>query len=128
MGERVIGQGGSDMNIYVGNLPLELTEDELRQAFSVFGQVKSVNIMDDRDIRSGQPYGYGFVEMALESEGKTAIISLIGKTIKGRVIEVIESLGFTGRTDGKSIDSRRGNRFNRLSRQRSNRNRLYGSL
>ncbi len=113
------------MNIYVGNLPLELTEDELRQEFSVFGQVKSVNIMDDRDIGSGQPCGYGFVEMSLEAEGKTAIISLIGKTIKGRVIEVIESLGFTGRTDGKPTDSRRGNRFNRLSRQRSNRNRLY---
>jgi RNA recognition motif-containing protein len=111
------------MNIYVGNLSLELTEDELRQEFSAFGQVKSVNIMDDRDIGSGQPHGYGFVEMPLESEGKTAIISLIGKTIKGRPIEVIESLCFTGHTDGKSNDSRRGNRFNRI-RQRSNRTKL----
>ena len=111
------------MNIYVGNLSLELTEDELRQEFSAFGQVKSVNIMNDRDIGSGQPRGYGFVEMPLESEGKAAITSLIGKTIKGREIEVIESLCFSGNTDGKSIDSRRGNRFNRI-RQRSNRNKL----
>jgi RNA recognition motif-containing protein len=114
---------GPDMNIHVGNLSLELTEDELRQEFAVFGQVKSVNIMNDRDIDSGQPRGYGFVEMPLESEGKAAIISLTGKTIKGREIEVIESLCFSGHTDGKSIDSRRGSRFNRI-RQRSNRNKL----
>jgi RNA recognition motif-containing protein len=114
---------GSGMNIYVGNLPLELTEDELRQEFAVFGQVKSVNIMNDRDIGSGQPRGYGFVEMPLESEGEAAIISLTGKTLKGREIEVIESLCFSGHTDGEPIDSRRGSRFNRI-RQRSNRNKL----
>jgi RNA recognition motif-containing protein len=111
------------MNIYVGNLSLELTEGELRKEFSAFGQVKSVNIMNDLDIGSGQPRGYGFVEMPLESEGSAAVASLIGKTIKGRAIEVIESLCFTGHTDGKSNDSRRGNRFNR-KRQRSNRNKL----
>jgi RNA recognition motif-containing protein len=111
------------MNIYVGNLPLELTEDELRQEFSAFGQVKSVNIMNDRDIGSGQPRGYGFVEMPLESEGSAAVASLTGKTIKGREIEVIESLCFSGHTDVESIDSRRGSRFNRI-RQRSNRNKL----
>ena len=114
---------GSDTNIHVGNLPLELTEDELRQEFAVFGQVQSVNIMNDRDISSGQPRGYGFVEMTLESEVKAAIISLTDKTIKGRKIEVIESLCFSGHTDGESIDSRRGSRFNRI-RQRSNRNKL----
>jgi RNA recognition motif-containing protein len=114
---------GSDMNIYVGNLPLELTEDELRREFAVFGQVKSVNLMNDSDIGSGQPCGYGFVEMPLESEGKAAIISLTGKTIKGREIEVIESLCFSGHTDGSSTDGRRGHRFNRM-RQRSNRNKL----
>ena len=111
------------MNIYVGNLPLELTEDELRQEFVVFGQVKSVNIMNDRDIGSGQPCGYGFVEMPLESEGRAAVTGLIDKTIKGRGIKVIESLCFSGHTDSKSIDRRRGNRFNRI-RQRSNRNKL----
>ncbi len=111
------------MNIYVGNLSLELTEDELWKEFSAFGQVKSVNIMNDRDIGSGQPCGYGFVEMPLESEGSAAVASLMGKTIKGRAIEVIESLCFSGHTDGKSNDSRRGNRFNRI-RQRISRNKL----
>jgi RNA recognition motif-containing protein len=111
------------MNIFVGNLPLELTEDELRNEFSAFGQVKSVNIMNDRDIGSGQPCGYGFVEMVLESEGSAAVTGLRGKTIKGRVIEVIESLCFSGRTEGKSLDSRRGSRFNRV-KQRNSRNKL----
>jgi RNA recognition motif-containing protein len=111
------------MNIYVGNLPLELTEDELREEFSVFGQVKSANIMNDRDIGSGQPCGYGFVEMALEYEGRTAVTSLRGKTIKGRIIEVIESLCFSGNTDKESFDSRRGSRFNRI-RQRDGRKKV----
>ena len=111
------------MNIYVGNLPLELTEDELRKEFSVFGQVKSVHIMNDNDIGSGQPCGYGFVEMALEPEGSAAVTSLKGKTIRGRVIEVIESLCFSGSEDKKSFDSRRGSRFNRVI-QRETRKKL----
>jgi RNA recognition motif-containing protein len=111
------------MNIYVGNLPLDFTEDELRQEFSAFGQVKSVNIMNDRDIGSGQPCGYGFVEMPLESEGSAAVAGIKGKTIKGREIEVIEALCFSGHTDKKSVDSRRGSHFNRI-RQRSTRNKL----
>lgn len=111
------------MNIYVGNLPLDLTEDELRKEFSIFGQVKSANIMNDRDISSGQPCGYGFVEMVLEYEGRAAVASIRGKTIRGRVIEVIESLCFSGNTDKKSFDSRRGSRFNRIQ-QRDNRKKL----
>jgi RNA recognition motif-containing protein len=111
------------MNIFVGNLPLELTEDELRDEFSAFGQVKSVNIMNDRDIGSGQPCGYGFVEMVLESEGTAAIAGLGGKTIRGRTIEVIESLCFSDHVEGKSLDGRRGSRFNRM-RQRSIRGKL----
>ena len=109
------------MNIYVGNLPLELTEDELRKEFSVFGQVKSVNIMNDRDIGSGQPCGYGFVEMAVESEAVSAVTGITGTTIKGRVVEVIESLCFSGNIDKKTCDSRRGSRFNRV-KQRDTRN------
>jgi RNA recognition motif-containing protein len=118
---------GSTMNIFVGNLPLELTEDEIRTEFLVFGQVKSVNIMNDKDIGSGQQCGYGFVEMTLESEGTTAVASLKGKKIGGRVIEVIQALCFSGDADRKSIDSRRGNRFNRI-KQRANRNKLHHYL
>jgi RNA recognition motif-containing protein len=114
------------MNIFIGNLPLEFTENELRNEFSAFGQVNSVNIMNDRDIGSGQQRGYGFVEMDLELEGKAAVIGLKGKIIKGRVIEVIESLCFSGHKQGQSLDSRRGSRFNRI-KQRSVKNR-YNSL
>jgi RNA recognition motif-containing protein len=106
------------MNIFVGNLPLELTEDELRSEFSAFGQVNSVNIMNDRDIGSGQQCGYGFIAMELESEGIAAITGLNGKKMKGRMIQVIESLSFSGNTPGKLLDSRRGSRFNRM-KQRS---------
>jgi RNA recognition motif-containing protein len=105
------------MNIFVGNLPLELTEDELKNEFSAFGQVNSVNIMNDRDIGSGQQHGYGFVAMELESEGKAAITGLNGTRIKGRIIEVIESLSFSGNTPGNLADSRRGSRFNRTQQK-----------
>ena len=57
------------MNIYVGNLSLETTEDELRKQFTEFGEVISVTIMDDKYIGSGQTRGYGYVEMASKSEG-----------------------------------------------------------
>ena len=78
------------MNIFVGNLSRELTEEELRQEFVAFGQVTSVNIVKDR--YSGQPRGYGFVEMPSKSEGGVAIDSLNGKTLKDRALDVIEAL------------------------------------
>ena len=51
------------MNIYVGNLSLEVTAEELRQEFIPFGRVTSISIMNDKYIGSGQPRGYGFVKM-----------------------------------------------------------------
>ncbi len=68
------------MNIYVGNLSLETTEDDLRKEFIEFGDVISVTIMNDKYIGSGQPRGYGYVEIASKSEGATAIANLEGKT------------------------------------------------
>jgi RNA recognition motif-containing protein len=56
------------MNIYVGNLSLEVTEEELRREFMAFGEVISVTIMNDKYIGSGQYRGYGFVEMPSLSE------------------------------------------------------------
>ena len=67
------------MNIYVGNLSLEPTEDELRKEFTEFGEVLSVTIMNDKYIGSSQPRGYGYVEMASKSEGAAAIANLEGK-------------------------------------------------
>ena len=74
------------MNIYVGNLSYETTEEDLRQEFSAYGEVTSVNIMKDK--YSGQSRGFGFVEMAKLTEGQAAIIGLNGKKIKDRAISV----------------------------------------
>jgi len=80
------------MNIYVGNLSLETTEDELRREFMEFGEVISVTIMNDKYIGSGQPRGYGYVEMASKSEGEAAIANLEGKKLRDHVVNVIEAL------------------------------------
>jgi RNA recognition motif-containing protein len=77
------------MNIYVGNLSREVTEEELREAFKAFGQVTSVNIVKDRD--SGQPRGFGFIDMPVEAEAQAAITSLNGKELKGRRLAVSEA-------------------------------------
>ncbi|NIM27135.1 MAG: RNA-binding protein [Gammaproteobacteria bacterium] len=74
------------MNIYVGNLPYSLTEDELRAAFSQFGEVSSVNIIMDK--MSGQSKGFGFVEMPDNSEADEAIKALNESALNGRNIKV----------------------------------------
>jgi RNA recognition motif-containing protein len=85
------------VNIYVGNLPLEITEDELLREFTAFGEVISVTIMNDKYIGSGQPRGYGYVEMASKSEGTTAIANLEGKIMRNRVVSVVEALPLTNK-------------------------------
>jgi RNA recognition motif-containing protein len=77
-----------EMNIYVGNLSSETTEDELRQAFEAFGQVMSIKILKDR--ATGKSNGFGFVEMSVSEEGQTAISELNGKDLKGQAIKVEE--------------------------------------
>ena len=83
------------MNIYVGNLSLEVTEEELRREFMAFGEVVSVMIMNDKYIGSGQQRGYGFVEMPSQSEGKAAIDNLNEKTLKHMTINVVEALSLS---------------------------------
>ncbi len=78
------------MNIYVGNLPLEVTQGELRREFMAFGEVLSVTIMNGNHIGSGQSRGYGFVEMPSQSEGQAAITALNGKSLRDRTIDVIQ--------------------------------------
>ena len=80
------------INVYVGNLALTVTEAELRQVFLAFGQVIGVSIMNDEYIGSRQPRGYVFVEMAVRLQGEAAIASLNGKSLRNRVISVIEAL------------------------------------
>ena len=77
------------MNIYVGNLSHDLAEEDLRQAFEAFGQVESVNIIKDKF--SGEPRGFGFVEMPSRNEAQTAIKEADGIELKGRVIRVNEA-------------------------------------
>jgi len=74
------------MKIYVGNLSYDVTEEELRQEFSAFGEVESVDIIMDR--YSGRSKGFGFVEMPSVSEGQAAITGLNGKTLKDRMLNV----------------------------------------
>jgi len=81
-----VNKSGPNMRIYVGNLSYEVTEEELRQEFTAFGEVTSVSII--RDKYSGRPKGFGFVEMASVSEGQAAIAGLNGKTLKDRTLNV----------------------------------------
>jgi len=74
------------MNIYVGNLPYNVTEEELKEAFSEFGEVSSVNVIMDK--YSGQSKGFGFVEMENNSEAEEAIKALNESSLKGRDIKV----------------------------------------
>lgn len=74
------------MNIYVGNLSYEVTEEDLQAAFGEFGQVTTVNLIKDK--YTGRSRGFGFVEMPTEAEGQSAIDGLNGKDLKGRSIKV----------------------------------------
>jgi RNA recognition motif-containing protein len=77
------------VNIFVGNLKYEVTEEELRTEFSAFGQVDSVSIIMDR--ATGKSKGFGFVEMPNKAEGEAAIKALHLKEIHGRALTVNEA-------------------------------------
>jgi RNA recognition motif-containing protein len=74
------------MNIYVGNLNWQTTEDELRQAFESFGQVDTATIIKDK--YTGSSRGFGFVEMPSDQEGQAAIDGLNGTELAGRTLKV----------------------------------------
>jgi RNA recognition motif-containing protein len=76
-------------NIYVGNLNFNVSEDELRQAFAAYGQVDNVTILKDRD--TGQPRGFGFVEMANDEEAEKAINGMNGAQLGSRALNVNEA-------------------------------------
>ncbi len=77
------------MNLYVGNLPYRITEDQLRDAFGEFGQVTSCTIVKDKV--TGQSKGFGFLEMPEGSEAAAAIAQLNGRDLMGRKINVNEA-------------------------------------
>ncbi len=86
------------MNIYVGNLSLETTEDDLRHAFEAFGQVRFINIVRDKD--SSESRSFGFVGMPSKDEAQTAINEMNGKDLKGQAINVEEGRRKTPRWTG----------------------------
>ena len=74
------------MDIYVGNLPYEVSDEELEAVFAEYGQVVSARVITDRF--SGRPRGFGFVEMGNDSEAQAAIDALNGRDLKGRPLTV----------------------------------------
>lgn len=74
------------MNIYVGNLSFDVTEDELKEMFAEYGEVASVNIITDR--YTGKSKGFGFVEMPTQAEAEASIKELNESSLKGRDIIV----------------------------------------
>ncbi|MDO4642976.1 MAG: RNA-binding protein [Cardiobacteriaceae bacterium] len=77
------------INIYVGNLSYQATEQELRELFASHGEVGNVTIIKDRD--SGRSKGFAFVEMNDNSAGLRAIDALNGKEISGRALKINEA-------------------------------------
>jgi RNA recognition motif-containing protein len=77
------------MNIFVGNLSYNTTEESLKQAFEAFGQVQSAKVISDRE--TGRSRGFGFVEMPNDDEARAAINGLDGQAIDGRPVKVNEA-------------------------------------
>ena len=103
------------MNIYIGNLSYEVTEEDLRLALEQFGQVESATIIKDK--HSGKSKGFGFVEMASKDEGQSAIDGLNGKELKGRALNVNEARPRTESRGGRGGYG--GGRGRQGGRQRS---------
>jgi RNA recognition motif-containing protein len=87
------------MNIYVGSLSYEVTEEELMEAFQAFGTVESVNIIKDKF--TGRSRGFGFVEMPAKDEAQAAIDGLNGQEFKGRRLSVNKARPRSDRGGGR---------------------------
>lgn len=77
------------MNLYVGNLARDVTEEDLREAFQAFGTIDSLSIIKDKF--SGVSKGFAFVEMPEKAQAEAAIAGLKGKELKGRSLDVNEA-------------------------------------
>jgi cold-inducible RNA-binding protein len=85
-------------NIFVGNLSFTATEDAVRSMFEAYGTVERVSIVTDRD--TGQPKGFGFVEMTGDAEAERAISALSGTELNGRALTINEARPKAERTGG----------------------------
>lgn len=91
------------MKIYVGNLPVDVTESEVRAVFEPFGPVESVALVKDK--RTEQSKGFGFVEMPDSANAGAAIAGLNGKELRGHALIVNEA---RARAEGPRRESRLG--------------------
>ena len=85
-------------NIFVGNLSFGVTEGAVRSMFEAYGAVERVNLITDRD--TGQPRGFGFVEMSNGAEADRAIAELNGRELDGRALNVNEARPKSERASG----------------------------
>ncbi len=93
------------MKLYVGNLPFSVEEQELKDLFSSYGSVTSVQLITDRD--TGRSKGFGFVEISNDDEANNAIQELNGKDFGGRAVIVNEARPRESRDNNRSFDRRR---------------------
>ncbi len=98
-------------NIFVGNLSFTSTEDSLRSLFEAYGAVERVSIVTDRD--TGQPRGFGFVEMTDDAEGEKAIAALNGREHGGRDLNINEARPKADRNGGGNRSGGGGGRGRR---------------
>jgi len=96
------------MNIFVGNLSFETTDDELRAEFAQYGALSSVNILRDR--MTNHSRGFAFVEMPNNEEAQNAITALNGKSINGRTINAAEAKSREERSSRPKSNFTRNNR------------------
>ena len=94
------------MNIYVGNMPFSMTEDDLRTLFEGYGSVERVSVITDRE--TGRPRGFAFVEMTNDAEGEAAIEALNGNDSDGRTLTVNKARPREDRGGGGGGGSRGG--------------------
>jgi RNA recognition motif-containing protein len=102
------------MNIYVGNLSYNSTDDDLRRAFEGFGEVASATVVKDK--ATGRSRGFGFVEMTSDEAAQAAIAALNGTEMDGRTLTVNEA---RPRTDDRHSSGGRGGQYPPRSGQRS---------
>lgn len=100
------------MNIFIGSLSYNVTEEDLRNAFRAFGEVESATVIKDE--QSGRSKGFGFVEMPVQAEAQAAIAALNGQAFKGRTITVNEARSQSDDRRGRD----RGGRGDRRGRGR----------
>lgn len=116
--------------MYVGNIPYNATEEDLRELFSECGEIESLRIMKDQF--TGGSKGFGFIEMANENDAKTAMATLNGRDFKGKSLKVAEAIpqqkrqGFNNRGSGYGGGTGRG--WRQFPEIESDENHLEGAL